>query len=287
MNRTGIEYLTHTWNPIALRCTPVSEGCANCWHRRMADRLAGNKNFSEEMRKAYAGEGLPVLVESRLTDPMIQKKPARIGVQFMGDLFHEDVPLDFIRHVFNVMADAQHHIFQVLTKRPERILPFLETRWLPFPVLPNVWLGVSVENQAAADKRITILLQIPAAVRFVSCEPLLGPVDLSPWLRPYPNCGNVAEDGTCACSLNPTPECHLASCPMTDVHQGISWVIVGSESGQRRRPAKLDWIRDLRDQCVAANIPFFLKQMEVNGKLQKMPFLDGKQWNEFHRRGKI
>lgn len=264
MNKTDIEYLTHTWSPIAMRCTPVSEGCKNCWHLRMADRLAANHAFPFDVRRAYAGEGPPVLVEERLVKPLNRKKPARIGVQFMGDLFYKNVPPTVIKEVWRVMLRCPQHVFQMLTKRPARMNSFLHGWYTidkTFQELPhNIWLGVSVENQARANERIPLLLQIPAAVRFVSCEPLLGPIDLLPWLRPYPNCGNVAEDGTCASSLNPTPECHVGSCPMTDVHQGISWCIVGGESGPGARPMHPQWARDIRDQCQAANVPLFFKQ---------------------------
>ncbi len=261
MNKTAIEYLDYSWSPIAMRCTPVSDGCTNCWHRRMADRLAGNKNFPEDIRKAYAGEGPPVLVESRLAEPIRRKKPARIGAQFMGDLWHEDVPFSLVDRVFATMSKAKFHTFCVLTKRAKRMFDyFYGENITDYCDIKNVWLGVSVENQEAADERIPLLLQTPAAVRFVSCEPLLSSVDLLPWLRPYPNCGNVAEDGTCANSLNPTPECNIASCPMTDIHQGISWCIVGGESGPGARPMHPDWAQSIRDECQAAGIPYFHKQ---------------------------
>jgi len=185
MNKTNIEYLTHSWNPIAMRCTPVSEGCANCWHLAMANRLAKNPVIPKDRRKAYAG-GKPVLIESEIDAPLKRKKPAIIGVNFMGDLFHPDVSDEMIDAVFSVMAQdicsplhglntPTRHTYLVLTKRPERILeghPEFFERW------PNIWLGVTCENQQTADERIPILLQIPAAVRFVSIEPMLSKIDL-------------------------------------------------------------------------------------------------------------
>lgn len=190
MNKTGIQYLTHTWNPVAMRCSRVSPGCDNCWHLAMAKRHAANHGLPLEMRQARAG-GPPVLLAGELEAPSRLRKPARIGVQFMGDLFHEDVPFDTISDVFNVMCDARtdQHTFQVLTKRPQRAQEWLD--WLgetepgdtPLSVTlevcghfgRNVWFGVTAEN----DKylwRIEKLLKIPAAVRYVSYEPALGPV---------------------------------------------------------------------------------------------------------------
>lgn len=248
MNRTDIEYLTHTWNPIAMRCTPISEGCANCWHQRMANRLAGNKNFPEDIRKAYACEGPPVLVESRLTDPMVQKEPARIGVQFMGDLFNENVPDEFISSVFQVMYECPQHIFQVLTKRPQRMYDFISTgRYLRDGIHPIgwIWLGVSVENQAAADERIPLLLQTPAAVRFVSLEPLLGPVDLT----------KLEHDGLYYNALSYDTRWIMQVQPRAR----LDWVILGGESGPGATPMHPDWARSVRDQCQAAGVPFFFK----------------------------
>ena len=285
MNRTGIEYLDFSWNPIAMRCTPVSEGCANCWHRRMANRLAGNEIFPEEVRKAYAGEGPSVLIQKRLEGPLRRKKPARFGVQFMGDLFHDNISTNFIHRVFDNMFYAPWHIFLVLTKRPQRMAQFVDVLYHRIPKRPkpiqNIHLGVSVENQWTADERIPLLLQTPAAVRFVSLEPLLGPVDLGAYLY-HCTIADVAaqnmatnEDGGMAIQG--------AIIKSWAERPGLDWVIVGSESGRNRRPAEPDWIRDIRDQCVAAGVSFFLKQMEINGKLQKMPLLDGVLHREYPR----
>jgi len=228
VNKTGIEYLDLSWNPIAMRCTPCGEGCQQCWHLRMANRLSGNLAIRCDLRAAYAGEEPPVLVEQRLWDPLRRKKPARIGVQFMGDLFHDDVPFEFVHQVFETMERAQWHTFIILTKRPERMQQFIDiySRWRSWP-LPNVWGLVSAENQQRADERMPILLRTPFAVRGVSLEPLLGPVIL--------------------------PDDFLALGKR-------AWVIAGGETGPGARPAHPDWFRGVRDACAAADVPFFFKQ---------------------------
>lgn len=240
MNRTGIEYLDLSWNPIAMRCTPVSEGCTNCWHLRMANRLAANPTFPDNVRAAYAGEGPPVLVEERLRKPLKRKKPAIIGVQFMGDLFHQKVDsLILKRDIWNVMVDCPQHTFLLLTKRPKRML---EVYGNHTPWSSNIWVGVTAENQKCADERIPVLLQIPAAVRFLSCEPLLSAIDLRHWLGWW-----NSEEG-----------------PRLDGQHGypndISWTIVGGESGPRARPMNPEWARDIRDQCLMAGVSYFHKQ---------------------------
>jgi protein gp37 len=200
-DNTGIDYLDATWNPIIMRCDRVGTGCANCWHLPMAKRHAANPTRPESHRAAYSG-GPFVLSETALTLPMKWKKPRRIGVQFMGDLYHKDVPFEWIDRVKAVEALCPQHTFIELTKRPERMAEYfagkpyarvlVEAReaeggdhsWnsvLGWP-LPNVLLGTSVENQQAADERIPHLLNCPAAVRFLSCEPLLGSVDLSKYI---------------------------------------------------------------------------------------------------------
>lgn len=205
MQKTSISYLTHTWNPIAMRCTPVSEGCANCWHLKFANRHAHNPKFSKEMRKAYSG-GEPYLREDELIRPFKLKKPSRIGVQFMGDLFYEHVYFEWIDQVLEVVMRNPRHIFIFLTKRPlimqfyfNNIINNTMGTWDRFrksvsfydachrsviklrkgKVIENLWLGVSVENQEQANKRIPILLEIPAAVRFVSVEPMLSKIYIS------------------------------------------------------------------------------------------------------------
>ena len=264
MNKTGIQYLDYTWNPIAMRCTPISEGCANCWHQKAANRLSGNPKLPYHVRMSLAGTGDPCLVPSRMEDPGKVKKSSMIGVQFMGDLFYSKVLGCWIDDIFwKIGFDYIQHTFLVLTKRPLRAQKLLK-RWCSYnqKTFPNIYLGVSVENQQTADERIPILLQIPAAKRFVSVEPMLGPVDLRrnayiPWIphsvRP---------------PHKPNPNTYL------------DWVIAGCESGSNRRPADIDWFRSLRDQCVEAGVPFFLKQMEIDGKVVSMPELDGVVWDQ-------
>ncbi len=252
MNKTKIEYLTHTWNPIAMRCTPVGAGCANCWHLAMASRLAANPSIPNDLREAYGGAP-PVLVESRLGDPLKHKNPARIGIQFMGDLFHEDVPLEFINKVFAVMAAADQHTFLVLTKRPKRLHELAQ--WLgpyyewPFP---NVQLGISASTQDEVDQNVTELLQIPAAVRFVSMEPMLERMDLKWYLgRHRRSYLGLKWDQRRPPYLN--------------------WVIIGCESGPHRRPMELKCAIDLVRQCEVTGVPIFVKQVEIDGRVSRDP----------------
>ncbi len=243
---TGIEWCDETWNPVT-GCSPVSEGCANCWAKRMAKRLKGRYGYP-------ADEPFRVtLHKDRLGEPLRWKRPRRIFVNSMSDTFHPDVPEEFIDAIFTVMTNpvlgAPWHTYLLLTKRPERIPP---KAW--DPAWKNVWPGVTVENQKQVE-RIPILLQIPAAVRFVSCEPMLEPINLR---RAFGSEG-----------------------PRQTYIEQLDWVIAGSESGPKRRPADPQWFRSLRDQCQAARVPFFLKQMDSWHGVIKMPELDGKVWAEF------
>ena len=259
------------WNPV-VGCRKVSEGCRNCYAKTLHDRRheayqegGGYWNNGQPIPKQYAEPFETVqLIPERLNDPLHWRKPQRVFVNSVSDLFHPDVPDGFIFDVFVAMSYAPQHTFMVLTKRPERMAEWCSARrWRNLglspamlgdfyaPIipgkhrdddvehLPNVWLGTSVENQEAADNRIPHLLETPAAVRFLSCEPLLGPVDLEPylWEEAGPEWAgkNLAEPG-------------------------IDWVIVGGESGLGARPMRLDWARDLRDQSAAADVPFFFKQ---------------------------
>lgn len=257
-------YWDRAWS-LVRGCTKVSEGCRHCWAEQESHMRTFNPN--EKIKAQYSGltdgdgrfNGQIRLMENNLDLPLRVKKPTVWAV--WNDLFHEDVTNDFIYRALRIIRDCERHTFLVLTKRPERMkqvikkFQFLHSGFWP---LPNVFLGVTAENQEQADKRIPILLQTPAAVRFVSVEPMLRPVSLAgfdgktyrPWLD------------SVAWKVD------------------INWVICGSESGPKRRPAKIDWIRSLRDQCEAAEVPFFLKQMEIDGKLVKMPELDGVIWNQ-------
>ena len=259
MTKTSIEWATDVWNPVT-GCTKVSAGCKNCYAEKIAKRFWGDRKFTDVQCH-----------EERLYEPFHWKKPRRVFVNSMSDLFHPDVPEEFIYRVFRIMASSKH-TYIILTKRPLRmnnLMMHIRERLISdhfreiVADLPNVWLGVSVENQQAADERIPYLLQTPAAVQFVSVEPMLGPLS---WLKHYLPC--------------------KIPCPRYErdgklVVADLDWVICGCESGQNARPFDMDWARDLRDQCQNANVPFFFKQGRVGGKLVKMPELDGQVWNEF------
>jgi len=246
MNKTSIDYLTHTWNPLAMRCTKVSSACDHCWHLRMANRLAGSPAMSDEARAAYRGEIGPVMT-ARLNNPLHRKKPAVIGVQFMGDLFHEDVPDEFISNVWQVMVEAHQHTFQVLTKRSGRMRKWV-TAWYRrrcSDAIPNIWGLVTAENQEQADKRIPDLLATKFAVRGVSCEPLLSEIDLTRYIEcPFCAHAHTMPSGTLDCLCG-----HL-----------LDWVIAGGETGPGARPMPLSGARNLRDQCQAAGVSYFFKQ---------------------------
>lgn len=279
MAKTKIEWATKTWNPIR-GCSKVSDGCRNCYAIRQAHRFSGKGQPYEGLTRKSGTEinwtGKVMLVPEMLDAPLKWRKPERIFVNSMSDLFHEDVEFAFIVAIFRVMALAPHHTFQILTKRPERMLGVMklmpEALQKIFPVekhpevhapgwpLPNVWIGVSVENQKVANERIPLLLKTLAAVRFLSMEPLLGPVDLSKW-KPF--------DGECFCQNEPNG-CvpRLATgCPKP----AIDWVIVGGESGHKARPMHPDWVRSIRDQCQAAGVPFFFKQWGESVMTSQMP----------------
>jgi protein gp37 len=242
-----IEWTDGTWNPLA-GCTRASEGCDLCYAAVMARRLefmaqadiAAGKDPGHKAKyigvtnKNKAGRiafnGTVNLDLTALDEPLTWKKPRRVFVNSMSDLFHKDVPDDFIRRVFDVMDATPQHTYQVLTKRPERMAQWTRD-YYPSDVAPHIWCGTSVENQERADERIPHLLNVPARVRFLSCEPLLGPVDLWQWLGP-------AEDDP--------------------AH--INWIIAGGESGHGARPMHPQWTRSLRDQCQAAGVAFHFKQ---------------------------
>jgi protein gp37 len=230
-DQSAIEWTDATWNPVT-GCTKVSPGCKNCYAERLARRLQtmGNPRYRN-------GFDL-TLHPDRLTLPLRWRGPRRIFVNSMSDLFHEDVPEGFIRRVFEVMVEARWHVFQVLTKRALRLSELALS--LPWP--SNIWQGVSVEN-ARYTWRVADLLKVPAAVRFLSVEPLLGPI----------------------------PRLSL---------EGIDWVIVGGESGPRHRPIDQEWVRDIRDQCAAAKVPFFFKQWGGPRPTSGGRILDGRLWNE-------
>jgi protein gp37 len=231
---SAIEWTEATWNPLT-GCTKISPGCKNCYAERMARRLQamGQPNYAKGFALA--------LHEHMLDTPLQWKKPRRVFVNSMSDLFQDGVPVDFVRKVFSVMGAASHHQFQILTKRSERLHALNELLdWMP-----NIWMGVSVESRKYAF-RIEHLRQTSARIKFLSLEPLLAPLgrlDLS----------------------------------------GIDWVIVGGESGPRARPMDPAWAREIRDQCIASNVPFFFKQWGGKRKSRTGRVLDGRTWNGFPR----
>lgn len=272
---TEIEWTDATWNPLR-GCARVSNGCQHCYAETVAHRFGGPGQPYEGLtrivngRPAWTGEVR--LVPEMLDQPLRWRRPRRIFVNSMSDLFHESVPDAFISRVFSVMARAQHHTFQILTKRARRMRDvvsrlseldvLIPDRERPFgcDIRPreNVWLGVSVENQAAADERIPLLLDTPAEVRWISAEPLLGNIDLT-MLAYYP-CPNAA-DGMLMDWETGAYEC-CTDCDHTGISNeiGIDWVVAGGESGPDARPMHPDWLRSLRDQCADAGVPFFFKQ---------------------------
>ena len=263
MNKTGIEYLDYTWNPIAMRCTPISEGCQKCWHIIRAKMLAKNPTISGFAQKGYSGHSTQ-LIKSRLDGPSKVKKSSIIGVQFMGDLFHETVDFEAMTDEVLQRIAETNHIYLILTKRPEIMAAYFRWYIQDNVVLPdNLWAGISAENQKRADERIPILLQIPAAVRFVSIEPMLGPVDIYHYLKL--DCFyKDREDGTCCHPKNHTPECNVGICCLItkDHLQKLGWIIAGPETGPGARECKPEWIEDLYEQCKAAGVPFFDKRPE-------------------------
>lgn len=276
-DKTGIEWTDATWNPVT-GCAKVSPGCKHCYAEREWPRMT-------KLVPAYAGRDFTDVRThtDRLDQPRRWKKPRMIFVNSMSDLFHLDVPDVFIDKVFAVMALTPQHVFQVLTKRPDRMREYLSAgdltdrviheafrmdceggAWMNadhhiggykiFP-LSNVWLGVSVEDQAAADERIPLLLDTPAAVRWISAEPLLGPVRLSGLFGLVTDDEDVRID-----ALNGNFVTNRHQEEPTPLGARIDWVVVGGESGPKARPMHLDWARSLRDQCAAASVPFLFKQ---------------------------
>ena len=230
-DKSAIEWTDATWNPVT-GCTKISPGCKHCYAERLAVRLQamGNPRY----RNAFDVTLHPDQIEL----PLRWRRPRRIFVNSMSDLYHEAVPDEYIQRVFEVMVRAEHHVFQVLTKRRER-LPEIAGR-LPWP--PNVWQGVSVEN-ADYVARIADLRQVPAAVRFLSVEPLLGAIPKLPL-------------------------------------DGIHWVICGGESGHERRELSPEWARLIRDQCVRMGVPFFFKQWGGRTSKSGGRVLDGRTWDQ-------
>lgn len=290
-DHSRIEWTEATWNPVT-GCSKVSQGCKHCYALRDWPRLAAPRTPPN----IYTGRAFTDVRchPERLDQPLRWTKPRRIFVNSMSDLFHEDVPFEFIADVFAVMACTTRHTYQILTKRPERMIEFFGwlsdgdpddittalqamrlrltcfwplqvepvkvwPSWQPWregkqcgydncgPLWPleNVWLGVSVEDQETAAARIPLLLETPAAVRWISVEPLLGPIDLL-----FTGKGDILYE----C------ECGGAGCDLCEGIPRLDWVVAGGESGPKARPMHPDWVRAIRDQCQAAGVPFFFKQ---------------------------
>ncbi|MEA3537649.1 MAG: phage Gp37/Gp68 family protein [Pseudomonadota bacterium] len=271
---TKIEWTDATWNPIT-GCTVHSAGCTNCYAMQLAGTRLRNhpsrKGLTREVNGNHVWTGEVRFNEQWLLQPLQWKRPRDIFVCAHADLFHGFVPDAWIDKIFAVMAMASHHRFQVLTKRSDRMRAYMtrpdlradlldaashltdDWKWQARGVwnaetwpLPNVWLGVSVEDQKAADERIPDLLATPAAIRWLSCEPLLGPVDLNSVKR-WSEC-NIPEYGG--------EGYEFISC----LRGGLDWIVCGGESGPNARPMHPDWARSLRDQCAAAGVPFHFKQ---------------------------
>lgn len=230
-DKSAIEWTDATWNPVT-GCSKVSPGCKNCYAERLAARL-------EAMGNPRYRNGFEVTLHpDQLTLPLRWKGPRKIFVNSMSDLFHEAIPDDFIKQVFDVMAKADWHVFQILTKRAKRLEALAAQ--LPWP--ENIWQGVSVESEEYTW-RIHHLQEVPAAVRFISVEPLLGPISRLPL-------------------------------------KGINWVIVGGESGPRFRVAQPIWVRSIRDQCLRTKVPFFFKQWGGFTSKAGGRQLDGRLWSQ-------
>lgn len=259
-DKSAIEWTDATWNPVT-GCTKVSPGCAHCYAETFAERFRGVPGHP-------FAQGFDIkLWPERLALPLRWKEPRRIFVNSMSDLFHEAIPDKFIEKIFEVMTQADHHVFQVLTKRAERMAAWTRSKFSgsgdptrqpgcgqkngPNPWPGHVWLGVSVENQRFTS-RIRYLKQTAAPIRFLSIEPLVGPVDLEGWML-----------------------------------EGIRWVIVGGESGPHARPVKPEWVFKIREQCQKHRVPFFFKQWGTYdpsgkrvGKKAAGRILDGRTWDE-------
>lgn len=239
MNNNG-QWWTRSWNPIS-GCTPISAGCRNCWARRTANRL--QKMGIPKYQNGFAVTFHPEVLE----DPRRWTRPQRIFCCDMADIFHADVQNEWLEQIWDMIFDTPHHQYFILTKRPERIMPFkawMEKSRYRNIVYDNIWLGTSVEDQRTAKQRIPELMNEDGLKKFLSIEPLLGPVDLRALFDFY-------------------------------AHR-LGWVIAGAETGPGARPMNLDWARAIRDECRPIEIPFFLKAVDARHNR----ILDGRTWDE-------
>lgn len=329
MDKTKIQWTDATWNPLR-GCSRVSAGCMNCYAEKQAARFsyngvghhAGSSDTEEKAPGQYNGlirdgkwNGQVRLIEDRLLDPLRWKKPRKIFVNSMSDLFHENIPDEWIDRIFAVMALAPQHTFQVLTKRPERMMEYLQRlccdefyyerlicelenlnledrcEWLSEQSVPfaNVWLGVSVEDQKSAEERIPLLLQTPAAIRFVSYEPALGPVDFSyhgaKGLAVYREAETVREQvgsGRYPWQIFNRPGRGMVRFGGSQ----LDWIIVGGESGSGARRFDPAWARSVVRQCKTASVPVFVKQMGSDAQTSHETLAPGEDpyWTKFLNR---
>ena len=258
--RTAIEWTDATWNPTT-GCTRVSAGCDHCYAERLSRRLLAATYCAQlPVVNTEANRANPFAVRTwpeRLAIPGSWRRPRRVFVNSMSDLFHKDVPEEFVRRCFQVMLGVGRHVYQVLTKRPGRAAQFVKRHADIFPSgLPShIWIGTSVEDQSVAY-RVRHLLAVRAAVRFLSCEPLIGALDLSEFLQERVR----GRDGR---------------------SPGLHWVIAGGESGLGARPMAAEWARGVRDQCRTGGVPFFFKQWGGRTPKAGGRELDGTTWDEF------
>lgn len=274
MNKTKVDWADVTWSPVT-GCTPVSAGCAHCYAKRVVERFP-----------ACHVPGVPFgevhMHGDRLDDPVRTRKPKLVFVCPMSDLFHEQVPDAFIRDVFRAMQHASQHTFILLTKRAKRMRDVVNQHFPRPDYHPNIILGVSVEDQWAAKNRVPFLLDTPAPRRVISVEPMLGAVQLD-----HIDVGDIHEDW---CQVDALTGRHTDMARPCKPVPHVDWVIAGCESadgGNGGRPMDIEWVRSLRDQCVRAGTPFFLKQMVDSAvrpnrmSIVHMPYLDGVQWAQY------
>jgi protein gp37 len=258
MGKSKIDWCDRVWNPIT-GCSKMAVGCKNCYAEKMANRLVamGVPGYDDNIIKNGKWTGNINLLPNKLCDPEKWRKPQIIFVNSMSDLFHENVPDEFIKQVFMEMAiwapgHNCNHKYIVLTKRPERMRDFMNSH--RDYMKDNIWLGISISTQEEAEKMLPMLCRTPAGKRVVSVEPILEYINL---------CIDYKRN------------------VWSMVIDNLDWIIAGCESGANARPDNIDWFRVLQHQCERTKKPFFLKQMTIDGKLVKEPFLDGRQWLEF------
>jgi protein gp37 len=274
---SAIEWTEATWNPVT-GCDRVSPGCAHCYALDLAARLKrmGQPRYQRDGDPKTSGPGFGLtLHEDKLDEPLRWRKPRVVFVNSMSDLFHEEIPDDFIARVWDVMVRTPQHTYQILTKRPARMARVLGPSGIGFyaadgPVpcpQPNIWLGVSIENRRFVH-RADLLRETPAAVRFVSAEPLLGPL-----------VARFEPDGALGEWVWPDGKLDMDVGSGLDL-AGIDWLIVGGESGARHRPIRPEWVRDLRDAAEASGTAFFFKQWGGRTPKSRGRELDGRTWDE-------